>query len=516
MEALLAVVAGLAALVVGLVAGYFYQIRLSQARGREFARRVEHELQEVEARQRASITETSAKIRDERVSAERESSERRQELRQQERRLEQREQTLDKRSERLDDLEREILKRDDTLDNRKRGLDKRETELGDLREQQVAALETVASLTRDEAKAELLGSVEREVREICDQRVREIAAEAQETAEARARWLVGLSLQRVAAAHTTEITTSVVDLKSDDMKGRIIGREGRNIRALEAATGIDIIIDDTPETVVLSGFDPVRREVARVALKRLTEDGRIHPARIEESVTKARSEVEEIIEREGEQAAYDAGTPAIPRDILRYMGRLRFRTSYGQNVLSHSVEVSLLAATMAAEIGGEVDVARRAGFLHDIGKAVDHEIEGPHALIGGALLRRSGLSEDVAHAAEAHHFEVELRSFEAFAVAAADAISASRPGARRETVTRYLQRLEKLEEIAQSFDGVDNCYAIQAGRELRVLIRPDQIDEAGVQRLANDIAKRIQESMEYPGQIKITTIRETRAVEYAR
>ena len=516
MEALLAVVAGLAALVVGLVAGYFYQIRLSQARGRDFARRVEHELQEVEARQRASITETSAKIRDERASAERESSERRRELRQQERRLEQREQTLDKRSERLDDLEREILKRDDTLDNRKRGLDKRETELGDLREQQVAALETVASLTRDEAKAELLASVEREVREICDLRVREIAAEAQETAEARARWLVGLSLQRVAAAHTTEITTSVVDLKSDDMKGRIIGREGRNIRALEAATGIDIIIDDTPETVVLSGFDPVRREVARVALKRLTEDGRIHPARIEDSVIKARSEVEEIIEREGEQAAYDAGTPAIPRDILRYMGRLRFRTSYGQNVLSHSVEVSLLAATMAAEIGGDVDVARRAGFLHDIGKAVDHEIEGPHALIGGALLRRSGLSEDVAHAAEAHHFEVELRSFEAFAVAAADAISASRPGARRETVTRYLQRLEKLEEIAQSFDGVDNCYAIQAGRELRVLIRPDKIDEAGVQRLANDIAKSIQESMEYPGQIKITTIRETRAVEYAR
>ncbi|MYD94031.1 MAG: ribonuclease Y [Chloroflexi bacterium] len=516
MEALLAIVAGLAALVVGLVAGYFYQVRLAQARGREFARRVEQELTEVEARQRASVKETSAKIRDERANAERETRERRRELRQQERRLQQREQSLDKRSERLDDLEREFLNRDDALDSRKRGLDRRETELEDLREQQVAALETAASLTRDEAKTELLASVEREVREICDQRVRELTAAAEETAEAQARWLVGLSLQRVAAAHTTEITTSVVDLKSDDMKGRIIGREGRNIRALEAATGIDIIIDDTPETVVLSGFDPVRREVARVALQRLTEDGRIHPARIEDTVTKARSEVEEIIEREGEQAAYDAGTPALPRDILRYMGRLRFRTSYGQNVLSHSVEVSLLAATMAAEIGGDVEVARRAGFVHDIGKAIDHEIEGPHALIGGALLRRSGLSEDVAHAAEAHHFEVELRSFEAFAVAAADAISASRPGARRETVTRYLQRLEKLEEIARSFEGVDNCYAIQAGRELRVLIRPDQVDEAGVQRLANDIAKRIQESMEYPGQIKITTIRETRAVDYAR
>ena len=516
MDALLAIVAGLAALVVGLVAGYFYQVRLSQARGKEFARRVEQELTEVEARQRASIKETSAKIRDERADAERETRERRGELRQQEHRLQQREQTLDKRSERLDGLEGEILNRDTTLDDRKRGLDEREAALEALREQQVAALEAVATLTRDEAKGQLLASVEREVREICDQRVRELAAEAEETAEARARWLVGLSLQRVAAVHTTEITTSVVDLKSDDMKGRIIGREGRNIRALEAATGIDIIIDDTPETVVLSGFDPVRREVARVALQRLTVDGRIHPARIEEAVTKARSEVEEIIEREGEQAAYDAGTPALPRDLLRYMGRLRFRTSYGQNVLSHSVEVSLLAATMTAEMGGQVELARQAGFLHDIGKAIDHEVEGPHALIGGALLRRSGLSEDVAHAAEAHHFEVELRSFEAFAVAAADAISASRPGARRETVTRYLQRLEKLEEIARSFDGVDTCYAIQAGRELRVLIRPDQIDEAGVQRLANDIAKRIQESMDYPGQIKITTIRETRAVEYAR
>ena len=299
MEALLAIVAGLAALVVGLVAGYFYQVRLSQARGREFARRVEQELAEVEARQRASIKETSTKIRDERANAERETRERRRELRQQERRLQQREETLDKRSERLDDLEREFLRRDDSLDDRKRGLDQRETELEDLREQQVTALETVASLTRDEAKTELLASVEREVREICDQRVREITSEAEETAEARARWLVGVSLQRVAAAHTTEITTSVVDLKSDDMKGRIIGREGRNIRALEAATGIDIIIDDTPETVVLSGFDPVRREVARVALQRLTEDGRIHPARIEDTVTKARSEVEEIIEREG-------------------------------------------------------------------------------------------------------------------------------------------------------------------------------------------------------------------------
>ncbi len=516
MEALLAAVAGMAALAAGLGAGYFYQVRLSRSRGREFARRVQQELEEVEARQRASITQTTERTREARAAAEREVRERRRELGQEERRLQQRERTLDTRTEELDERDRAFVQRGEALDERTSDLDKRAADVEQLRQRQVEALEAVSTLTRDEAKTQLLASIEREVRDIADQRVRQLTAEAAEAAEAKARWLVGLSLQRVAASHAAEITTSTVDLRSDELKGRIIGREGRNIRALEAATGVDIIIDDTPETVVLSGFDPVRREVARVALQRLTVDGRIHPARIEDAVNKARSEVEEIIEREGEQAAYDAGAPTLPRDILRYMGRLRFRTSYGQNVLSHSVEVSLLAATMTAEMGGDAELARYAGFLHDIGKAIDHEVEGPHALIGGELLRRSGIREDVAHAAEAHHFEVELRSFEAFAVAAADAISASRPGARRETVTRYLQRLERLEETAKSFDGVDSCYAIQAGRELRVLISPDQVDEAGVQRLANAIAKRVQESLEYPGQIKITTIRETRAVDYAR
>jgi ribonuclease Y len=285
---------------------------------------------------------------------------------------------------------------------------------------------------------------------------------------------------------------------------------------LEAATGVDIIIDDTPQTVVLSGFDPVRREIARVALTRLVEDGRIHPARIEEAVAKAQSEVEEIIRHEGEQASFDASVAGLPPDILRYMGRLRYRHSYGQNVLSHSVEVAHLAATMTAEMGGQADIAREAAFVHDIGKAIDHETEGPHALIGGELLRRHGVRDVVAHAAEAHHFEVELRSFEAFAVAAADAISASRPGARRETVTRYLQRLGRLEDIARGLDGVETCYAIQAGRELRVMIKPDQVDELGIHRLTRELAKRIQESLEYPGQIKITAIRETRVVDYAR
>ena len=516
MDALWVAVATIATLTLGLVAGYFYQIQLSRSFEQKLARRVQQELEEVEAQQRAKTQQTAEAIQEQQLVADRDIQRRRNELRDFQGQLRQREQALDTRANRLDALDAEFKTRDGALEARHAALEKLEQANEDMRQQQIVKLESVATMTRDEAKDQLLASIERDIRELANQRVRQITAEAEETAESKARWLVGLSLQRVAAAHTTEVTTSVVDLKSDELKGRIIGREGRNIRALEAATGVDVIIDDTPETVVLSGFDPVRREIARVALQRLTVDGRIHPARIEEAVAKARTEVDEIIEREGEQAGYDAGTPGLPREVLRYMGRLRFRTSYGQNVLSHSVEVSLLAATMTAEIGGNVEVARQAGLVHDIGKAIDHEVEGPHALIGGQLLRRSGIKEEVAHAAEAHHFEVELKSFEAFAVAAADAISASRPGARRETVTRYLQRLEKLEQIATSFEGVDSCYAIQAGRELRVLIRPDLVDEASVEHLTADIAKQVQESMEYPGQIKITSIRETRSVDYAR
>ena len=516
MEALVAAIAGAVMLVVGLVAGYFYQVWLSKRRTRELQARIERELSEVEVQQRAILAAATESAREVARTAEREIRERRRELRQQEHRLQHREENFERRVEKLDDREQESLEREEALSATRRELEAREQEFERLRQERLAALERVALLTREEAKQALLESVEAEVRQASDQLIRAVEAEAKDRAEGKARWLVGLALQRVAAAHTTEITTSVVDLKSDELKGRIIGREGRNIRALEAATGVDIIIDDTPETVMLSAFDPVRREVARVALRRLIEDGRIHPARIEEAVAKAQSEVEEIIAQEGERAAFDAKVSGLPPDVQRYMGRLRFRHSYGQNVLSHSGEVALLAATMTAEIGGDVNVAREAGFLHDIGKAIDHEVEGPHALIGAELLRRSSIREEVAHAAEAHHFEIELRSFEAFAVAAADAISASRPGARRETVTRYLQRLAKLEEIARSFDGVETCYAIQAGRELRVLIKPDQVDELSVHRLTRDIAKRIEDTLEYPGQIKITAIRETRAVDHAR
>jgi ribonuclease Y len=513
---LIASIAAAAMLTLGLVAGYFYQVWLSGTRAHALAQRIEQELKEAEAQQRALIENANRSARESRSAGERELNERRREIQQTEQRIQQRGDRLEARAEALENRDREFQAREETLATERQKLERDSQAQQEARQEHVRALEGVASLTREEAREALLRSIEQEVSADADQRVRQIEAEAKERAEARARWLVGLAIQRVAASHTTEVTTSVVDLKNDEMKGRIIGREGRNIRALEAATGVDIIIDDTPETVVLSTFDPVRREVARVALHRLIEDGRIHPARIEETVSKAKSEVTEIIAQEGERAAFDANITALPPEILRYMGRLRFRHSYGQNVLSHSVEVSLLAATITSEVGGDVELARVAGFVHDIGKGIDHEVEGPHALIGGELLRRHAVSDDVAHAAEAHHFEVELRSFEAFAVAAADAISGSRPGARRETVTRYLQRLEKLEEIANSFDGVKSCYAIQAGRELRVMVRPDSIDELGVHRLSREIADRIQENLEYPGQIKITTIRETRAVEYAK
>ncbi len=516
MDALVAAIAGVAMLVVGLVAGYFYQVLLARSRTRELRRRIERELEEAEAQQRAILSTASDSARDSRRDAEREVRERRGELRQQERRLQGREENLDRRTETLDGVEREVSERDEALGATRQRLEKQERELEQQRQTQVEALERVASLSRDDAQKQLLESVRREVTAASDEIVRSAEAEANERAESKARWLVGLSLQRVAAAHTTEISTSVVDLKNDELKGRIIGREGRNIRALEAATGVDVIIDDTPETVVLSAFDPVRREIARVALQRLIVDGRIHPARIEEAVARAQSEVDEIIVKEGERSTFDAGVTGIPPEIQRFMGRLRFRHSYGQNVLSHSIEVALLAATMTAEMGGDVDVARAAGFVHDIGKAIDHEVEGPHALIGSEMLRRHGVSKEIAHAAEAHHFEVELKSFEAYAVAAADAISASRPGARRETVTRYLQRLEKMEEIASSFDGVESCYAIQAGRELRVFIKPEAVDELSVHRLTADIAKGIKDNLDYSGQIKITAIRETRVVEYAR
>jgi ribonuclease Y len=377
-------------------------------------------------------------------------------------------------------------------------------------------LERVSEMSREEAKAQLLEAVRAEAENDAVRIARAIERKARDEAEEKARDVVVTAIQRVMADHTAEMTVTVVPLPSDEMKGRIIGREGRNIRALEQATGIDLIIDDTPESVVLSGFDPVRREVARLALTKLIQDGRIHPGRIEEVVTKARAEVDIVIRQSGETAAYEAGVPGLPPEIIKLLGRLKFRTSYGQNVLQHVIETSRLAAIIAAETGADIQIAKMGGLLHDIGKAVDHEVEGPHAAIGGQIAQRNNLPMKVINAIAAHHQEVEYACVEAPIVQIADAISASRPGARGESMDAYVKRLEDLQAIANSFEGVEKSFAVQAGREVRILVRPEAIDDLASMRLARDIVRKIEESLTYPGQIKVTVIRETRAVEYAK
>lgn len=440
---------------------------------------------------------------------EKENRERRLEIQKLEKRIINKEENIERKSEVLEKKEESLLKKAKELDDKK-------SKIEEIYDEQVLELERLSGLTSDDAKELLLNETRKEIVHESAIMIKEMENQAKEEAEKNAREIISIAIQKYAADHVTETTVTVVSLPNDEMKGRIIGREGRNIRTLETLTGIDLIIDDTPEAVVLSGFDPVRREIARIALEKLIVDGRIHPARIEEMVGKATNEVNNIIREAGEEAAFDVGIHGLHPELIRLLGRLKYRTSYGQNVLKHSVEVSHLAGIMAAELGCDVRIAKRAGLLHDIGKAIDHEVEGPHVEIGVDLAKRYKESKEVLHAIEAHHGDVEANTIEAILVQACDAISAARPGARRETLESYIKRLQKLEEIANSFDGIEKSYAIQAGREIRIIVKPDEISELEMVHTARDIVKSIESELDYPGQVKVNVIRETRAIEYAK
>ncbi|MBR5192325.1 MAG: ribonuclease Y [Clostridia bacterium] len=447
---------------------------------------------------------------------ERESKEKRAEFQRIENRLNQKEESLDKKEELLLKRNEETTRQQNVLKQKETELDKKLTDIGEQHDKMIAEFEKIAQLSKEEAKAQLIENILDDARRDAAGMVKNIEAEAKEEGERKAKEIVSLAIQKCSSEQATEITVSVVPLPSDDMKARIIGREGRNIRTLENATGIELIIDDTPQVVIVSGFDPVRREVAKIALEKLIQDGRIHPARIEETVEKVKKELEQQIKEAGESAMFECGIFGLHPEIIKTLGRLKFRTSYGQNVLKHSIEVSRLAGLMATELGVDVNLAKRAGLLHDLGKAVDFEIEGTHMQIGGDIAKKYKENHLVVNAILAHHGDVEPKTIEAILVQAADSISGARPGARRETTTNYVKRLQKLEEISSSFKGVEKCYAIQAGREVRVMVKPEQIDDAQTLFLAKDIAKKIEQEMEYPGQIKVNVIREWRATEYAK
>jgi ribonuclease Y len=509
MEVFVVAVAAIVAGVVGVAVGFFARGLLANQTLKSAQDKAARIVAEARTQQKDLILEA----KDEKLrlgrEAEEEARAKRGELQGLERRLLNRDEQLDQRADLLEEKARKI-------NDREREVEHARDELGRLNQERIVALERVSGLTAEDAKGILLEAIREEAEHDAVKLARSIERRARDEAQDKAREIIVTAMQRVAADHTAEHTVTVVHLPSDEMKGRIIGREGRNIRALEQATGVDLIIDDTPETVVISGFDPVRREVARVALTKLIADGRIHPGRIEEVVTKARAEVDLIIRQAGEQAAYDAGVPGLPTDLVKVMGRLKYRTSYGQNVLVHSVETSHLAAIIAAEMGADVQAAKIGGLLHDMGKAIDHEVEGPHAAIGAALAQKHNMPFKVVNAIAAHHQEVEYACIEAPIVQIADAISASRPGARGETMETYVKRLEELQAIAESFTGVERSFAVQAGREVRILVRPEEIDDLSATRLARDIVKKIEDNLTYPGQIKVTVIRETRAVEYAK
>ena len=500
-------------LIIGLGAGYTVRKMSAESKissAEEEARRIVNDAERnSEARKKEALLEAKEEIHRLRAEIEKEVKERRVEIQKSENRLEQKEENLDRKVEILE-------KKEETLEKKEADILTNQQKIKELELQQIHELERISNLSFDDAKKILLNTVEEEIRHETAIMIKDIEQEAKEEADKRAREVISTAIQRCAADHVAETTVSVVNIPNDEMKGRIIGREGRNIRALETLTGIDLIIDDTPEAVILSGFDPIRREVARIALEKLIVDGRIHPARIEEMVAKARKEVDQTIKEAGEQATFEADVHGLHPEIIKILGRLKYRTSYGQNVLKHSIEVSHLAGIMAAELGCDVALAKRGGLIHDIGKALDREIEGSHVQIGVDVARKYRESALVVNCIGAHHGDEEFQSVEAVLVAAADAISAARPGARRETLENYLKRLSKLEEIAESFDGVEKCFAIQAGREIRVVVKPDRIDEAESTLLVRDIIKRIESELEYPGQIKVVIIRETRVVDYAK
>lgn len=510
---LIKIIIGLIALVIGALIGYIYRKNVGEKAIGSAEQKARNLILDAENKSETIKKETILEAKEEahrlRSEAERDARERRAEIQRSERRLIQKEEALDRKIENIEKKEESITKKEQIL------IDKHK-ELDSFLAKQMEELERISGYTVEEAKAILLANTEKEVRHEASIMIKEIETKAKEEADKKAKYIITGAIQRCAADHVAESTVSVVNLPNDEMKGRIIGREGRNIRTIETLTGVDLIIDDTPEAVILSGFDPVRREIARIALEKLIVDGRIHPARIEEMVEKAEKEVNATIKEEGEQATFEVGIHNLHPELVKLLGRLRFRTSYGQNVLKHSVEVAHLAGLMAGELGLDVKLAKRAGLLHDIGKALDHEVEGTHVDIGIDVLRRYKESEAVINGMAAHHGDYEAKSMEAVLIAAADALSAARPGARRETLDAYIKRLEKLEEIANTTPGVEKSFAIQAGREIRIIAKPDDVNDEEIVFLAREISKKIEAELEYPGQIKVNVVRETRAIDYAK